>query len=137
MSLFTLLSGSSANSFVRFLYALALAMDVCFRLKRRDVSSEAQDPIMGSGWGYWVKDGPFRELLKDYADQEEVRDLSFAASTQLSPAQMSSCTGFSALKDANTKFSKGYATTGVGAVICARHEFWQPNGSVDIQVGER
>ena len=50
---------------------------------------------------------------------------------------MSSCTGFSALKDANTKFSKGYATTGVGAVICARHEFWQPNGSVDIQVRER
>ena len=112
-------------------------MDVCFRLKWRDVSSEAQDPIMGSGWGYWVKDGPFRELLKDYADQEEVRDLSFAASIKLTPVQMSSCTGFSALKDANTKFSKGYATTGVGAVICARHEFWQPNGSVDIQVGER
>ena len=137
MSLFTLLSGSSANSFVRFLYALTLAMDVCFRLKRCDVSSEAQDPIMGSGWGYWVKDSPFRELLKDYADQEEVRDLSFAASIKLTPVQMSSCTGFSALKDANTKFSKGYATTGVGAVICARHEFWQPNGTADLQVGER
>ena len=55
----------------------------------------------------------------------------------LSTPQISSCTGFSAITDANTKFKKGYASTGVGAVICARHEFWQPNGSADLQVGER
>ena len=121
----------------RYLYVLRVAIDACFRLKRRDVSSEAQDPHMGSGWAYWVKDGPFKELLKGYGDQAEVRVLSAASFTKLSPAQMSSCTGLSAVNDANTKFNKGYAATGVGAVICARHEFWQPNGSADLQVGER
>ena len=92
---------------------------------------------MGSGWGYWVKEGPFKELLKEYGNQAEVWALSFAVSTTLSAVQMSSCTGLSAINDANTKFNKGYAATGVGAVICARHEFWQPNGSADIQAGER
>ena len=92
---------------------------------------------MGSGWAYWVKDGPFKELLKGYRDQAEVRVLSAVSFTKLSPAQMLSCTGLSAVNDANTKFNKGYAATGVGAVICARHEFWQPNGSADLQVGER
>ena len=50
---------------------------------------------------------------------------------------MSLCTGLSAVNDANTKFNKGYAATGVGAIICARHEFWQPNGTADLQVRER
>lgn len=38
---------------------------------------------------------------------------------------------------ANTKFSKGYATTGVGLVLCARHGFIQLNGVGDLQKGER
>ena len=51
--------------------------------------------------------------------------------------QMSTCTGLSAVDHANTKFHKGYAATGVGAVVCARHEFMLANGVGDLQVGER
>ncbi|KAJ3714963.1 hypothetical protein C8R42DRAFT_725909 [Lentinula raphanica] len=51
--------------------------------------------------------------------------------------KMSTCTGLSALDHANTKFSRGYATTGVGLGVCARHEFIQRNGVVDLQKGER
>ena len=50
---------------------------------------------------------------------------------------MSTCTGLSAVDHANTKYHKGYAATGVGAVICARHEFWLGNGAGDLQIGER
>ena len=50
---------------------------------------------------------------------------------------MSTCTGLSAVDHANTKFHKGYAATGVGAVVCARHEFMLANGVGDLQVGER
>ncbi|KAJ3722201.1 hypothetical protein C8R42DRAFT_720583 [Lentinula raphanica] len=50
---------------------------------------------------------------------------------------MSTCTGLSALDHANTKHSRGYATTGVGIGVCARHEFIQLNGAVDLQKGER
>lgn len=49
-------------------------MDACFRLKRRAVSNEQKDPILGSGWGYFVEDTKYREVLGAYADQEEVCD---------------------------------------------------------------
>lgn len=50
---------------------------------------------------------------------------------------MPTCTGLAALDHANTKYSRGYATTGVGVGVCARHEFIQKNGAVDLQKGER
>jgi hypothetical protein len=50
---------------------------------------------------------------------------------------MSTCSGLAALDYANTKFSRGYSSTGVGMGVCARHEFIQPNGVGDLQRGER
>ncbi|KAJ6488920.1 hypothetical protein C8R45DRAFT_929627 [Mycena sanguinolenta] len=70
-----------------FLYILFLALDACFRLKRRLISSEIKDPALGSGW-----------------HQKE----------------MSTCSGLAALDYTNTKFSRGYSTTGVGMGVYAR-----------------
>jgi hypothetical protein len=39
--------------------------------------------------------------------------------------------------NANAKKSEGLRATGVGAVICARHEGYRPNGMGDLQKGER
>ncbi|THU98424.1 hypothetical protein K435DRAFT_818886 [Dendrothele bispora CBS 962.96] len=105
----------------RFKYFLFLAMDACFRLKRRMVSSEARDPALGSGWSYMVEDKPFRAYLLSVTDQDE----------------MSTCSGLAALEQANTKNSRGYSSTGVGVGVCARHEIVQANGAVDLQKGER
>lgn len=55
----------------------------------------------------------------------------------MKPWQMSTCTGLAALDHANTKYSRGYATTGCGLGVCARHEFVQKNGVADLQKGER
>ncbi|KAJ7768836.1 hypothetical protein B0H16DRAFT_1716037 [Mycena metata] len=105
----------------QFLYILFLAIDTCFRLKRRLVSSELKDPSLGSGWSYLVDSRPYRQYLLTVTDQKE----------------MSTCSGIAALDYANTKFSRGYAATGVGMGVCARHEFMQPNGVADLQKGER
>ncbi|KAJ3727940.1 hypothetical protein C8R42DRAFT_572663, partial [Lentinula raphanica] len=105
----------------RYLYWIFFAIDACFRLKRRLVSSEARDPDLDVGGSYFTEDGVFREYLRAVTDQNE----------------MSTCTGLSALDHANTKHSRGYATTGVGIGVCARHEFIQLNGAVDLQKGER
>ena len=51
--------------------------------------------------------------------------------------KISTCTGFAALMHANTKFHKGYATTGCAMAIDARHGFILPNGVGDLQKGER
>ncbi|KAJ7901050.1 hypothetical protein B0H14DRAFT_3422958 [Mycena olivaceomarginata] len=105
----------------QFLYIFFLAIDACFRLKRRLVSSVLKDPSLGSGWAYMVESVLYRQFLLTVTDQKE----------------MSTCSGLAALDHANTKFSRGYAATGVGMGVCARHEFVQPNGVGDLQKGER
>ncbi|KAJ7479904.1 hypothetical protein FB451DRAFT_1395461 [Mycena latifolia] len=105
----------------RFLYTLFLALDACFRLKRRLVSSELRNPDLGPGWAYVLDTGPYREYLRTVTDQKE----------------MNTCSGLAALDYVNTKFSRGYSTTGVGMGVCVRHEFIQPNGIGDLQKGKR
>ncbi|KAJ7030308.1 hypothetical protein C8F04DRAFT_1264074 [Mycena alexandri] len=82
----------------RFLYILFIAIDTCFRLKRRLVSSERKDPSLGPGWSFFTEDVPYREYLLGVTDQKE----------------MSTCSGLAALDYANTKFSRGYGSTGKG-----------------------
>ncbi|KAJ7801214.1 hypothetical protein B0H14DRAFT_3489904 [Mycena olivaceomarginata] len=105
----------------RFLYILFIALDACFRLKRRMISSEIKDPGLGTGWAYVTENPPYRHYLLTVTEQKE----------------MSTCSGLAALDYANTKFSRGYSTTGVGMGVCARHEFVQANGVGDLQKGER
>ncbi|KAJ7023305.1 hypothetical protein C8F04DRAFT_1271494 [Mycena alexandri] len=105
----------------RFLYILFIAINTCFRLKRRLVSSERKDPSLGPGWSFFTEDVPYREYLLGVTDQKE----------------MSTCSGLAALDYANTKFSRGYGSTGVGLGVCARHEFVQKSGAADLQKGER
>ncbi|KAJ7825975.1 hypothetical protein B0H14DRAFT_3088526 [Mycena olivaceomarginata] len=105
----------------KFLYIIFFALDACFRLKRLMISSELKDPGLGTGWAYMLENTAFREYLLTVTDQKE----------------MTTCSGLAALDYANTKFSRGYSTTGVGMGVCARHEFVQPNGVGDLQKGER
>ncbi|KAJ6467623.1 hypothetical protein C8R47DRAFT_942443, partial [Mycena vitilis] len=105
----------------QFLYVLFIALDACFRLKRRMISSEIKDPGLGTGWAYVTENSLYCHYLLSVTDQKK----------------MSTCSGLAALDYANTKFSRGYSTTGVGMGVCARHEFVQPSGVGDLQRGER
>jgi hypothetical protein len=67
------LTGRRAQGFLRFLYILYIAIDACFRLKRRLVSSEKKDPGLGTGLSYFTEDPPFRKYLLSVTDQKEVR----------------------------------------------------------------
>ncbi|KAK7025934.1 hypothetical protein VNI00_015849 [Paramarasmius palmivorus] len=56
----------------RFLYTLFLAVDACFRLKRKMVSSEVLDPGFGTGWSYMVPDEPYRRYLLEMTSATEL-----------------------------------------------------------------
>jgi hypothetical protein len=56
----------------RSLYILFIAIDACFRLKRRLVSSVLKDPSLGSGWAYMVETMLYRSYLLTVTDQKEV-----------------------------------------------------------------
>lgn len=49
---------------------------------------------------------------------------------------MSTCSGLSALDHANSKYSKGYTTSGIVCTTC-RHEFILPEGAGPLQKGKR
>ncbi|GJE98768.1 CxC2 domain-containing protein [Phanerochaete sordida] len=111
----------SAPDNIKYVYTLIIAVDANFRLKRRAVSNDERDPPLGSGWGYFVERKAYNAHLLQYVNQEEI----------------SNCTGFAALKHANSKFNKGYAQTGCVIAVCARHGFIGPNAVGDLQKGER
>ncbi|KAK7024195.1 hypothetical protein VNI00_016503 [Paramarasmius palmivorus] len=105
----------------QFLYCLFIAIDACFRLKRKRISSWQKDPSLQDGWAYFVEQEPYKEWVLKMQAQKE----------------MSTCTGLTALDHANTKYNIGYDETGKGAGLCARHEILLANRLGALQVGGR
>ncbi|KAJ7044201.1 hypothetical protein C8F04DRAFT_942455 [Mycena alexandri] len=105
----------------RYKYFLLLAADANFKLINRNVSTEARDPVIDDGTGYFCNRAEYSEHIRKHVDEEE----------------MSSCSGFQAMFLANAKRVKGLRVTGIGGVTCARHNMWRPNGVGDLQAGER
>ncbi|KAF8425033.1 hypothetical protein L210DRAFT_3421490 [Boletus edulis BED1] len=106
----------------RWLYALFVSVDADFRMKRKDVSSDAADPGLNNGCAYFVEEGNYKSHISNRKDEVQ---------------EKSDCTGHTAVNLADTKPSRGLAATGIGAVDCARHGFKLPNAVGDLQKGER
>ncbi|KAJ7062990.1 hypothetical protein B0H15DRAFT_794749 [Mycena belliarum] len=107
----------------RFLYMLLLAMDANFRLKNRLRANAHVDLPLGDGWGHLVEEPPYKEHLKGYVAE---KDVSFFT-----------CIAFAALLQKDTRMTAGLRCSGVGGVVCARHELVRPQGVGDLQKGER
>ncbi|KAI0042910.1 hypothetical protein FA95DRAFT_1584271 [Auriscalpium vulgare] len=104
----------------RWKYALMLAVDANLKLKSKNRG--LSDVALAPGWSYFVENWPYKEHVKKYIDEEEMKhcDSSFAA-----------------VDHANNPARKRFAVNGVGAVICARHCFYRKGGIADLQRGER
>ncbi|KAJ7017744.1 hypothetical protein C8F04DRAFT_1214941 [Mycena alexandri] len=55
----------------------------------------------------------------------------------LGPGWGATCIAFAALTQKDTRNTTGLRVSGVGGVVCARHECMRPNGLGDLQKGER
>ncbi|KAG2138229.1 hypothetical protein BD769DRAFT_1626642 [Suillus cothurnatus] len=105
-----------------WIYALFLAIDANFRLKRKIVSSNTTDPSLSRGWAYFVEEGAYKELLAEKVDVLQ---------------EKSTCSSHNAVNMADTKTSQGLAATGLGTIDCARHNMKRPNAVGDLQKGEK
>ncbi|TRM57970.1 hypothetical protein BD626DRAFT_411100 [Schizophyllum amplum] len=105
----------------KYRFQTILALDANFRLKNRIRKNENSDGALGEGTGYFVDTIPYKEYLGAYIKESDI----------------SSCIAFAALAEKDTKVTKGLRVSGVGGVICARHELIQPHGLADLQKGER
>ncbi|KAJ7466765.1 hypothetical protein B0H11DRAFT_1921662 [Mycena galericulata] len=105
----------------RFLYMLLLAIDANFKLKSRKRTNEINDPSLGPGWGAFVEPEAYKKHLSNYVAEKDI----------------STCIAFAALLQKDTRNTAGLRCSGVGGVVCARHECMRPNGLGDLQKGER
>ncbi|KAL0566195.1 hypothetical protein V5O48_015816, partial [Marasmius crinis-equi] len=105
----------------QYLYGLFLSQDANFKQKARSRPNDSKDPPLGPGWGCFVPNDIYIQEVAKHTNQQEI----------------SHCAGFKAIAHANTKKSKGLRATGIGAVSCARHGTFRPNGMGDLQFGER
>ncbi|KAG2108875.1 hypothetical protein DEU56DRAFT_874521 [Suillus clintonianus] len=115
----------------RWLYAIFVAIDANFRLKRRDVSNEDVDPSLSKGWAYFMEEKGYKTFLAQHLGDEQEPMLIHTT------LQKSSCSNHNAVNMADTKLSQGLAATGVGTIDCARHNMKRPNGVGDLQKGEK
>ncbi|OAX33799.1 hypothetical protein K503DRAFT_794391 [Rhizopogon vinicolor AM-OR11-026] len=105
-----------------WIYGLFLAIDTNFRLKRRNMSKDSNDPGLSRGWAYFVDETTYKGYLQAHSGKLQER---------------STCSSHNAVNMADTKASQGLAATGVGTIDCARHNMKLPNGVGDLQKGER
>jgi hypothetical protein len=80
---------------------------------------------------------PYEAYVLSRANDADVAAFSAFFFSFLIPTQISTCIGFQALVQANTRFSKGLRYTGIGGVFCGRSEMVLPNGVGNLQKGER
>ncbi|KAG1852112.1 hypothetical protein DFJ58DRAFT_885682 [Suillus subalutaceus] len=105
-----------------WLYAQFLAIDVNFRLARKNVSSDRIDPGLSRGWAYFVEETGFKGFLTNVG---------------MVPQEKSTCASHNAVNLAEMKNLRGLAATGAGTVDCSRHNFKWPCGVGDLQKGEK
>ncbi|KAM6503686.1 hypothetical protein JOM56_000629 [Amanita muscaria] len=107
----------------QWLYTLFLGLDANFRLKRLNISKNADDPDLNQGSAYFVNETSFQMYLQEYNSKI--------------PNDRSTCSNYDAIKLASMRGGKGTATTGVGTVECIRHDMKRPASVGDLQKGER
>ncbi|KAK7007802.1 hypothetical protein R3P38DRAFT_3324954 [Favolaschia claudopus] len=105
----------------QFIYAIYLALDANFRLKRKDVSTEEKDPGLGDGWAFVCGVKEYMDHVKEHWNMTQ---------------QRSHCVAHDAV-DKPDREARGTASSGIGAVDCARHNMKRPSAVGDLQLGER
>lgn len=114
-------------------------MDANFKLKQKERGFS--DPPLANGYAYMVSNNRLVKHLNECGGDKLLKDEVSAPAAYLTFSnsyQAVTCgSNFHAINEAHTKYSNGYAVTGVGGVDCARHGFKRPLGVVDLQKGER
>ena len=126
--------------FFRFLYMLILCLNANFRLKNQLQSLYAKDPGLGTGLSYFGPLDPYFKYIMTCTTDEDVCGHILCLVSKpyrYTFIQISTCVGFLAIAQQNTRFSKGLCYTGVGCASCGQSEMIFPNGVGDLQKGER
>ncbi|KDQ15216.1 hypothetical protein BOTBODRAFT_73850, partial [Botryobasidium botryosum FD-172 SS1] len=104
-----------------YLKMLELSVDGNFRLQLKKKSEEPTDFHLHDGRGYFVPSKEYQEYIDTVVFEPET----------------STCHGFKAGDILREGKFKDVIVSGMVSVVCSRHGFFLPQGSVDLQKGER
>ncbi|KAG8972484.1 hypothetical protein FRC05_009837 [Tulasnella sp. 425] len=110
----------------RLKYSSMLAIDGNFHLQRNNKGIGKDAPLTGNS-GFWVDDGELEDYIVGKGAKVEDHERSLKAS----------CSSFKAGDPSRWAQKSGKSVSGVAMVSCGRHSFIQPNGTVDLDKGER
>ncbi|TFK59993.1 hypothetical protein BDN72DRAFT_864703, partial [Pluteus cervinus] len=110
----------AASESERHKYTLFLSIDGNFRLQRANKRHDPDDVALINGNAYFVNEADYQEYLKGIVPSDE----------------NSTCARLRAVRMQNTLKFKNAAVTGVICVQCARHGFYMPQGTADLEKGE-
>ncbi|KAF9491277.1 hypothetical protein BDN71DRAFT_1592386 [Pleurotus eryngii] len=116
-------SWKEANESQQWIYALFLAIDANFRLKRLSASNGAHDPSLNRGCMYFVEEAQYKDFLRE------------RAYTNIDEAN--TCNNYDAVKLASIRGGKGTTASSVGTIECSRHDMKCPVSVGDLQRGEQ
>ncbi|KAF9493235.1 hypothetical protein BDN71DRAFT_1483564 [Pleurotus eryngii] len=105
----------------RFLYTLFVSVNANFQLKNHLRKNELLNPGLHTGLAYFVPQAPYTEHILKHISQTNI----------------SSCSGFAAMSQADSKSMQGLCYTGVGMCICTCHELVHPLEVGDLQKGKQ
>jgi hypothetical protein len=104
---------------IRWVYTRSFAVDGNFTASHQRQKCPEDDVPLTNGQAFMTESSEYKEHLKIALESKPVR---------------CTCNEFRA--DRNVRLA-GYDATGIGAVACLRHGFFQPEATVDFQKGEQ
>ncbi|KDQ09688.1 hypothetical protein BOTBODRAFT_190901 [Botryobasidium botryosum FD-172 SS1] len=107
----------------RYINDLELSIDGNFRLQLKKKKGEPTDFHLRDGLGYFRASEKYKEYIDSVLTTVDI--------------QTSTCHGFKAGDILREGKFKDVIVSGLVSVVCARHGFFWPQGSVDLQKGER
>jgi len=92
---------------------------------------------INNGHAYFVPTEPYNAYVKKVPVEDDVRwPLHLEGNTLIDHVQKSTCAHLKAVRMQNLSKFKNTSVSGVVAVQCSRHMFYQPAGTVDLEKGE-
>ncbi|QRV73877.1 hypothetical protein RhiJN_01891 [Ceratobasidium sp. AG-Ba] len=124
-----------------YLFTYHLSYDGSFQLYRKNKTYDKWDICLSNGRKYFVQEDGFKKYLagigKDNAAGTTKVVVLYQAvlCIKANCTQDADCNNHKASKQLYSKFT-GLDETGIGSVICARHSFFMPVGTVNFYTGE-
>ncbi|TFK60799.1 hypothetical protein BDN72DRAFT_744711, partial [Pluteus cervinus] len=109
------------KTFVSHKYTLFLSCDGNYRLQRMHKREDPDDVALNNGHAFFVQDDEFKEHIKNMTSET---------------TEDSTCAHLRAHRLQDIIKFKNAVISGVVSVQCARHGFYSPNGTVDLEKGE-